>query len=474
MRFVRRWIIGPGVVAFAAALAGLAGSAAAAGAAAAAPAALQQSGGVLPQAAKGTPRLTKTGSTEDKILQMAQCGGTMYAVGTFSSITQNKVPFPRSNIFSFEAAAPFTITSWAPSVNGQINSIAFNGTDCSHAYIGGAFTSVNGTAVSRIAKIDTTTGAVDPAFAHNVTGGEVQTLLAVHGHLLVGGNFGSVNGGKHRFFASVNPATGKDDGFLQLHITGHYHYCDPSTGKCTHGTHSEIDKQQLSHNGQFDLVMGNFTSVGGKARQQIFMLDLAADPAAVTGWTSPEFDGSKGNLPGGYPYQCSFTEAWYIRAAAWSPGDSTVYIATTGVRPWNVPASQPRSGLCDAVAAFPATHASVLHNWVEYSGCDSYYSVAADNAAVYAAGHPRWAENNACNKAGSTAIADPGLQGFHPNDGTLWTNSSGGPLYTMTRANASNMLITGAGLWIGSTNRFTSNECGNVVGTAGICFLPYP
>ena len=51
----------------------------------------------------------------------------------------------------------------------------------------------------------------------------------------------------------------------------------------------------------------------------------------------------------------------------------------------------------------------------------------------------------------------------------------------MTRANASSMLATSAGLWIASTNRYTVNKCGDLTGPAGhnaadhagICFLPY-
>jgi hypothetical protein len=43
----------------------------------------------------------------------------------------------------------------------------------------------------------------------------------------------------------------------------------------------------------------------------------------------------------------------------------------------------------------------------------------------------------------------------------------------MSRANADVMLITSAGLWIGSSNRYGSDWCDNVTGHAGICFLPY-
>jgi hypothetical protein len=395
--------------------------------------------------AAGTPELVPAPKGgKDQIRQMVQCGGTIYAAGSFRSIVQHGTKFLRTGVFSFRATAPYKITSWHPKINGIVNSIAFNGPGCSNAYIGGDFSSVAGTAVQNIAKISTSTGAVQPGFGHSTSGGGVETLLAVKGHILAGGQFTSINGSS-------------------------------ADGTCTTGKNSYVYNQQLSHRGALDLVEGDFTSVGGLPRQQIFMLNLAAHPAKVTGWTSPEWDGSKGNLPKGFPYQCETNEAFYIRTAAWSPSDGTIYTASTGTRPWNVSASAPRSGLCDAVAAFPATHAPVLHKWVEYSGCDSYFAVAADNGAVYAAGHPRWAENpNGCNKAGPGAIPDPGLQGLAVSTGQVQLNKSGTALYTMSRAaNADNMMITHAGLWISSTNRFGSQFCGGKPGHAGICFLRY-
>ena len=77
-------------------------------------------------------------------------------------------------------------------MNGVVNSIAFNGSDCSHAYIGGSFSSVNGTAVKNIAEVDTATGAVVATFAHSAN--QVETLRGVNGHLLAGGYFKTING----------------------------------------------------------------------------------------------------------------------------------------------------------------------------------------------------------------------------------------------------------------------------------------
>jgi hypothetical protein len=467
MSFVGRWKVTSGAVAAAAILGvGLSYPTVPAGAAAA--------GGVKPSAAPGTPQLNKVGTgkaAQEVIRELVPCGKTMYAVGRFTSIQHGTI-YTRNNIFSFSKTAPFNVTSWNPNVNGQVNAIAFNGSDCSHAYIGGSFTSINGTAVSNIAEISTSSGNVVSSFGHSANN-SVWTMVYAKGHLLTGGDFHFINGSKNPFMASLSPSTGKDDGFVHLNISGDYSYCALGGKPCTNSHHSQVYNQQLSHSGNLDLVEGRFTSVGGQPRQQIFMLNIGGAKATVTGWTSPEWDGS--NKTADPYYQCWPTMAFYVRTGAWSPNDSTVYLANTGFKPAQNPGPGARKGLCDSVSAWPAAQHSVTHNWINYSGCDSYYSVAADNAAVYAAGHPRWTNNsNACNTAGTGAFPDPGLQGFHPADGTVWKNSGGTALYTMTRANAGYMLITGAGLWIGSSNRYTLNRCGNTKARhAGICFLPY-
>jgi hypothetical protein len=412
-----------------------------------------------------TPHLLPQTSPTQQVRQLVQCGGTMYAVGTFTTIKRQSTTFARNNVFSFSATAPYLVSTWNPNVNGIVDSIAFNGTDCSNAYIGGKFTSVNGTAVKNIAEVNTTTGAVVAAFGHTASA-EVETLLGTAGHILVGGYYTSINGSSaDPYMTSLNPTTGKDDGFVQLHITGNYQF----PGVSSNGT--RVYNQALSHGGTLDLVMGDFTSVGGLSRQQIFMLNLATSPASVTGWTSPEWDGSAGNLPGGFPYQCATVEPFYIKAAAWSPDDSTIYIGTTGFHPWNLPTgSFPRSGLCDAAAAFPATQTSVLHLWINYTGCDSLYSAAADASTAYFGGHERWSENpKGCDFAGPGAISAPGMEGLSPATGALTFNP--------TRARglgADDMLLTSAGLWIASDNLDGSQTCGGVNGLAGICLLPYP
>jgi hypothetical protein len=306
------------------------------------------SGGVSSAPASGTPQLLAPTKTEQNVRQIVQCGSTMYAVGTFTTVKQKGVTHQVNNVISFSATSPFRLTGWAPDVNGTVNSIAFVGGNCADAYLGGNFTSINGATVRDIAEVDTTTGQVVSSFGHSASA-QVETLLGYHGHLIAGGSFTSINGSKaDAYMASLNPVTGK--------------------------------------NGKF-----------------------------------------------------------------------------------------PLTGLCDAAAAFPATQAKVLHKWINIFGCDSAYSVAADSSAVYVGGHQRWSQNqNGCNHRGRGAsVFDPGLQGLSPGTGKLELNSSGSPLYSMSRANADDMLLTTAGLWIASSNRFGSVKCGGVGAHSGICFLPY-
>src|SRR4051794_36351506 len=407
----------------------------------------------------GTPQLYPNGSTE-QVRQLVQCGGTMYAVGSFTRIQQGSSGpvYTRNNVFSFSATSPYTVTSWAPTVNGTVNTIAFSGTNCSTAYIGGAFSSVNGSPANDIAAISTGTGALVSTFAHSANG-QVETIAAYNAHLITGGYFTSINGSStNRYLASLNASTGRDDGFVHLNISGNYQYCNASGSTCASGNATRVYNQQFSHGGTLDLVEGDFTSVGGQPRQQIFMLDLSGATAAVTAWYPTEFN-----------EHCWFSEPFYTRAASWSPDDSTIYTATTGYHLYNWNGTYPLTGICDTAAAFPATRTTISsHLWINYTGCDSLYSTAADATTAYFGGHERWSQNPAgCDFQGPGGISAPGIEGLSPTTGLLTFNP--------TRARglgADDMLVTSAGLWIASDNLSNSNTCAGVSGHAGICLLP--
>jgi hypothetical protein len=223
----------------------------------------------------------------------------------------------------------------------------------------------------------------------------------------------------------------------------------------------------LSPDGAKLLVMGVFTSVGGHDRRQIFMLDLRADDATVNAWYSPEFD-----------QNCAVVAPFWLQDASWSPDQNAIYIATTGEKPATNTAPyvgtgyhtwETRGGLCAAAAAFPATPSSyVLHDWVNYTGCDSLYSTAADANHVYVGGHQRWADNpNGCDAAGAGGTPAAGFGGLDPTGGALNYNPTRG-----RGKGATDMLRTNAGLWIASDNAQNTSSCAREGNKMGICFLP--
>jgi hypothetical protein len=416
----------------------------------------------------GTPHFPVNTPTTEQVRQLVRCGGIMYAVGRFSVIEQRKRRYLRRNAFSFRASPPFTLTRWNPNIAGEVNSITFaRGGNCRDAYIGGSFDAVGRRRAINIAEVSTAgTGAVARAFGHfaNKT---VETLASYRRHILAGGYFTEINGSSaDPYMASLNPSSGRDDGLLRLHISGHYVYPGAALNR------TRVFNQQISHSGTLDLVEGDFTLVGGQHRRQIFMLNLVTRPhATVTRWSSPRFDGGNGYPPHGYYYNCTGREPFYIRAAAWSPNDRTVYLASTGYRPWNDKSGYPLKGLCDMAAAFTAGQHFAYLKWINYDGCYSLYSVAADARTAYFAGHQIWSQSpNGCKnfRHDPHAIFAPGFEGLSPSTGRLTFNP------TRSRGlGADNLLLTRAGLWIASDNYKGSQMCGRVNGLSGICFLPY-
>jgi hypothetical protein len=350
-----------------------------------------------------------------------------------------KAAFVRNNAVAFSAVAPYQINGWNPNVNGQVNTVAC-GTDGA-ILLGGQFSSAGGATNRNLAKVDATTGASLGFGLH--PGGAVNHMEVVQGHLLVGGNFPG-------YLTSVSPVTGASDGLALPAISGRYVNPDGTTS----GT--RIHNMAVNSAGTAVVMSGVFTLVGGLPRQQLFVLDISPySGATVSAWVAPELSA-----------QCRIP--FFARAATWSPDGSRIYTATTGAWPYGTSSYGARTGPCDAVIAFPFTEAPVTHLWINYTGCDSFYSIVADDTTVFAGGHQRWVSNpNGCDYAGPGAIAQQGLAEFDPATGAWQPGPNRGRGW-----GADDVLRTPAGLWVASDNAFGTGMCAGRQGHAGICFLP--
>jgi hypothetical protein len=388
---------------------------------------------------------------DQAVEELRACRGTMYAVGTITAVgagSGSSVTYRRRNAFSFSATTG-AVTRWAPKVNGPVRSIALS-PDCRTAYLGGSFTRVNRRRAHHLVAVSAVTGRVKRHF-RRAADGPVSTVRYVHGAVLIGGGFTVVNGVHRSRMASLNPLTGAVTSYLHLPITGKYP-----------GTDTQVYNSQLSHDRHRLLIEGVFTSIDHHARQQAAVLTLGRKAVHLTGWRSPELT-----------HACK--QRFYVRAGAWSPTDKTIYLADTGGMPTSGPgshASEPRAGLCDAVAAFPATSTAVHHRWVNYTGCDSLTAVAADRGNVYVSGHERWADNpNGCGTAGPGAVDRPGIGSINRRTGLA---RSWNPTHSRGRG-SHQLLLTTTGLWIASDTWTdgTAQQCGGQPQHGGICFFPY-
>jgi hypothetical protein len=395
--------------------------------------------------AAGTPQLATPGNDKsiEQVRQVTQCGNTIYAVGLFSAVknARSTTALQRHNAFAFSAAAPYRVTGWNPNVDGEVDTVA-----CApdgKILLGGKFTSAGGAAAKNLARVSAVTGAAAPfGFTSH---GRVAHIEVVGGHLLVGGNFPG-------YLTSVSPTTGQADGYGMPAISGSYSY----PGVKSNGT--RVWNMSVSPDGSAVLVSGVFTSVGGAHHEQLFRLNMTPGSATVSAWTPTELFG-----------HCATVEPFYAQDATWAPDMSRIYVATTGYKPYDQPASAPRSGACDAAIAYPVTEASFDgHLWINYTGCDSLYSVAADSTTVFVAGHQRWIDNpNGCDRLGPGARAQSGLAELSPTTG----HSQSGP-NRGRGLGADDLLRTTDGLWIASDNQANTNMCAGTYGHMGICFLP--
>ena len=161
---------------------------------------------------------TATPAVNDgEVRAIAKVGTTMVMGGNFTLV--NGVSRPSIAAFNQATGA---LTSFAPTVNGQVDAV-LPGPNDHTVYIGGAFTQVNSVATQFIAELDLTTGALvagfkAPAFDY----GEVNDLVQVGNRLYAGGFFAHVGGKAHFGLVALNATTGALDPFMNVQVAGHH------------------------------------------------------------------------------------------------------------------------------------------------------------------------------------------------------------------------------------------------------------
>ncbi len=145
------------------------------------------------------------------VWDQAVAGNTVYAGGQFTSArpagaAAGTNETGRTNLLAFDITTGALNTSFNPVINGTVKVLALS-PDKSRLYVGGAFTSVNGTQHNRIVAFSTATGQVVSSFSPNLDA-QVMAISVTNTTVYVGGIFSTANGVARSRLAAFSPTTG--------------------------------------------------------------------------------------------------------------------------------------------------------------------------------------------------------------------------------------------------------------------------
>ncbi len=364
---------------------------------------------------------------DGKVNAIAQMGTTIVLGGSFTRVQASSGGpiLTRSNIVAFSATNG-AISSFAPTISGEVYDLEPS-TDGVSVYVVGSFTQAAGSASSRVARINITTGVKVAGFNVPTINGTVKNVDLVGSRLLIGGSFSTVGGVNRTRLASLDPTNGALTSFLNLSVTG---------ANAAGGT--QVLKMAVAPNGSRLVVIGNFTSVAGHERLQIAMIDLTGDTATLAPWAT-----------GFYTNSCNPVFNTYMRDLDFSPDSSYFVVSTTGAYGGD-------QSPCDVIARWETSAGpGQVATWLDHTGGDTSYAVAITGAAVYVGGHMRWMNNPyAGDEAGPGAVPREGIAALDPQTGLPLSWNPG----RSRGVGVFDMLATSTGLWVGSDTDLIGGE----------------
>lgn len=154
--------------------------------------------------------------TNSEVDALAMANGVIYAGGKFTSVRPPGVAaggagqVNRTYLAAFSASTGALITGFNVVLNNRVSSLAVS-PDGSRLYLGGSFTTVNGTTRNRLAAVNAATvaspGALVTAFNPNPNR-TVTSIAATNSTVYLGGDFSTVRAVARGNLASVTAATG--------------------------------------------------------------------------------------------------------------------------------------------------------------------------------------------------------------------------------------------------------------------------
>lgn len=381
------------------------------------------------------------------VYAIGQVGSKMFLGGIFTSVAEHGGlnPVTRNNIVAFDATTGAIDTGFVPAINGEVDAVIAGPSNS--VYVAGKFTTVNG-ATTRVDRLDATTGARVAGWNPPVLNGLTQALTLVGGTLYVGGAFTKAGNVTHSGLVAVDGTTGAVVSSMTVQLTGRH-------GTGTRQGPLGPKALAVDPSGTNLVVIGNFTAAADSTNAPLQHNDQVVRLALSGGGAGASVQSTWSTAR--YSAQCAngaFDS--YVRDVQYSPDGSYFVIVATGGGTFDTNVDGTRT-LCDSAARWETgdTGADVAPTWVDYTGNDTFWSVAVTGTAVYAGGHQRWVNNtSASDSAGEGAVPRPGIVALDPINGLpLAWNPGRNP----RGAGAYSLLATTTGLWVGSDTDYIGN-----------------
>jgi hypothetical protein len=357
---------------------------------------------------------------DGRVNAVVQLGDRVIVGGNFSQVRRGGTTqtFNRRNVFAFSASSGAIDQDFTPNLDGVVEEAVAH-PDGQHVFLVGDFNTVNGQTRRKVVLLDASDGSLVNAFEANASS-RVLTAAVAGGRLFIGGHFSGVNGVARDRFAAVDVATGDVDEDVDVPFTV------PVTGSVS------VRDLDLTPDGRTLVAIGNFTRVGGQARNQVAVLDIGPGGASVSPWFTNAFEPP-----------CSGGFDSIMRSMDVAPDGSYFVIGTTGAYQGGPPK------LCDTITRWPLQTGGgpVSYEWAAYTGGDTTYTVLSTGAAVYVGGHMRWMNNPyAGDRQGVGAVPREGIAALDPENGLPYSWNPGRD----RGVGVFDFLSTPTHLWVGS------------------------
>jgi len=169
--------------------------------------------------------------------------------------------------------------------------------------------------------------------------------------------------------SAITPNLDGGVSYLTVSLTGHHNFNGGGANGALGGRAMDI-----SPDGTKAVIVGNFKNADGVVHDQVVMLDLGATSASVDAdWNTGEFTAACAS--GAFDS--------YVEDVSFAPSGSYFAIVATGGGGFAQNTDGTRA-LCDSASRWATSDigANVMPTWVDYTGNDSFWSVAVTGTAI--------------------------------------------------------------------------------------------